>query len=145
MTTQTALPTVRITKTMKQKMKLYGVQLRKEPSTITHLLSGRTTKVSPSVFALFEIAAKANYVAFMLYCEEQQDAQQMLATMMHYKAIFRNCSPIIEELPYISDEEVENRRRQGPKHSSSYLWAVRHLQRLEDGASGSNLYYLLLD
>ena len=73
MTTQSALPTVKITKTMKQKLELYEVQLRKEPSTITHLTSGRTTEVSPSVFALFEIAVKANYIAFMLYWEEQQE------------------------------------------------------------------------
>ena len=145
MTTQTTSPTVKITKQMKQKMDSYEVQLRRGPSTVTHLTNGRATEVSHSVFALFEIAVKANYIAFMLYWEEQKEPEQMMATMMHYKAVFRKCNPIIEELPYISEEEVDNRRRQGPKHSNNYLWATRQLRRMEDEQSGLNMYHLLLD
>jgi hypothetical protein len=133
---QEPLPEITVTKVMREKMKQYGVELREGPSKIKHLTYGTETTVSPSVFAVFEIAIKANYIAWMLFYKD--DTGALNGCMRHHQTICANCSPPITDLPFITTQMEHNVKEEGPKHSDVYRYCSTIL-----GDAG--LYYDLLD
>jgi len=53
---------IKLTKVMTKILKHYEVKLRNKPQLVTHKAYETTTLVSPSVYAVYEAAIKANYV-----------------------------------------------------------------------------------
>lgn len=111
-----------------------GVKLRPEPITVTHKMYGKQTLCSPSVYAAFEVAVKANFISQMLMLNQNRAYSGMLGCMQYFQSLLTED----DELPFVTDEMAADCQKYGLQADNDYLAAVRILSR-------AGLYYDLLD
>ena len=123
---------IKLTKEMKKILKHYGVKLRNEPQLVTHKVYGTKTLVSPSVYAVFEAAIKANYVS--TFMNLYPDVPEMLGCMAYFNTLIAADT----QLPWISDEMM--------KHKDHNIdEASQHFHKCSRAIAEAGLYMELLD
>lgn len=125
---------VKLPKSFQKIMTRLGVKLRSEPITVTHKAYGTQTLCSPSVYAAFEVAVKANFISQMLMLNQNRAYSGMLGCMQYFHSLLTED----DELPFVTDEMAADCQKYGLQADNDYLAAVRILSR-------AGLYYDLLD
>ena len=128
---------IKLPKSFEKIMEKWGVKLRPEPVTVTHLTYKHQTVCSPSVYAAYEVAIKANFVSqFIARVERKAPANEVIGCLNWYQA----CLTDDEELPFVPDEWAlpENANTIGCAADDDYRSAVRLLIK-------AGLSYELLD
>lgn len=125
---------VKLSKAFQKVMTRLGVKLRSEPITVTHKVYGTETLCSPSVYAVYEVAAKANFISQFLRLHQKGAYNEMLGCMQYYQSLLTTD----DELPHVTDEMAADCQKYGLQADNDYVAAVRILSR-------AGLYYDLLD
>lgn len=94
---------IKISKVMTEILTRYGVEVRSAPQLVRHKAYGTETLVSPSVYAVFEAAVKANYVATVMNI--YPDVREMLGCMAYFNSLIADDT----DLPWISDQMMKNK------------------------------------
>lgn len=125
---------IKVPKTFHKIMDRLGVKLRPEPITVTHKHYGTQTVCSPSVYAAYEVAVKANFISQMLMLNQKRAYNEMLGCMQYFYGLLTDD----DELPFVTDEMAADCQKHGLQADNDYVAAVRLLSR-------AGLYYDLLD
>ena len=125
---------VKLPKAFHQIMDRLGVKLRSEPITVTHKAYGTQTLCSPSVYAAYEVAIKANFISQMLMLNQIGAFKEMPGCIQYYQSLLTD----EDTLPFVTDEMAADWKKYGLQADDDYVAAVRILSR-------AGLYYDLLD
>ena len=125
---------VKLPKSFHKIMTRLGVKLRPEPITVTHRVNGSQTLCSPSVYAVYEVAVKANYISQILRRHQTEAYNELLKCTQRYQSFLT----ADDELPHVTDEMAADSHKYGLRADNDYVAAVRILSR-------AGLYYDLLD
>lgn len=125
---------VKLPKSFQKIMSRLGVTLRPEPITVTHKNYGTQTVCSPSVYAAYEVAVKANFISQMLMLNQKRAYNEMLGCMQYFQSLLTED----DALPFVTDEMATDCQKHGLQADNDYVAAVRILSR-------AGLYYDLLD
>ena len=90
---------IKLTKRLQKLMKRYDVELREEPTPVTHQTYQTTEDIPPVVFAAYEIHLKAN----LLTCAVYDDVGGI---MWHSKLMAESGMPIVEDKPQLSADTL---------------------------------------
>ena len=125
---------VKLPKSFHKIMQRLGVNLRPEPITVTHRAYGTHTLCSPSVYAAYEVAIKANFISQFLMLHQNGAYKETFGCMQYYRSLLT----ADDELPFVTEEMAADCQKHGLKADNDYVAAVRILSR-------AGLYYDLLD
>lgn len=125
---------VKLPKSFQKIMTRLGVKLRSKPVTVTHMVNGTQTLCSPSVYAVYEVAAKANFISQFLRLHQKGAYNEMLGCMQYYQSLLT----ADDQLPHVTDEMAADCQKHVLQADNDYVAAVRILSR-------AGLYYDLLD
>ena len=125
---------VKLPKSFHKIMNRLGVKLRSEPITVTHRVYGTHTLCSPSVYAVYEVAVKVNFISQFLRFQQKGAYNEMLGCMQYYQSLLTDD----DALPNVTDEMAADSQKCGLGADNDYVAAVRILSR-------AGLYYDLLD
>lgn len=134
MTAEVATVRIEITnaKPMTEILKRYHVRMRSGPKSVTHRAYGTKTLVSPSVYAVYEAAVKANYVATFLSL--YPDIAETLGCMAYFQGLIADNV----QLPWISEQMLKDKDKVIAEASQDY-------NRCSRAIAEAGLYMQLLD
>lgn len=125
---------VKLPKTFQKIMTRLGVKLRPAPITVTHKTYGTQTVCSPSVYAVYEVAVKSNFISQMLMWIHNGASKEMPGCMQYFQSLLTDD----DTLPFVTDQMAADCKKHGLQADDDYVAAVRILSR-------AGLYYDLLD
>lgn len=125
---------VKLPKSFQKIMTRLGVKLRPDPITVTHKAYRTRTLCSPSVYAVYEVAVKANFISQMLMLHQSGALKEMMGCVQYYQSLLTDG----DTLPLVTDDMSADCKKHGLQADDDYVAAVRILSR-------AGLYYDLLD